>query len=230
MDGVHQHFEPRHAFEERPVLPRRVQIQPHLDVRHVAQHAADERVSQCQHVRREPQLEVHGGDELPLATDRADAACVVEVAAHRLLHQHRRAGRQAFEDAGDVLRRYCDVEHRSGRRERIVERCEDAWDAARRRALAGGSQIDVEDAGDWEAEPRVHGQMRVAHDAARADDDDRPRRGGQRPLLAQIAGRDHSVNTSSIFAHNSPGCAPGAGSCSDAISFCHSRMRGSLPM
>ena len=141
MDRVHQHLEPRHALQERPVAPRRVQVEPHLDVGDVAEQAARQRVAQRQHVRREAQLEVDGGDELPLAAEVADALRVVEVAAHRLLDEHRGAGRQAFEDAGDcraaerrrrTRRPACRPRHRATRRRAAMPKA-----CARSRLAAG---------------------------------------------------------------------------------------------
>ena len=61
VNRMHQHFEPRHALEERPVVPRRVKIDAHFDVEDVAEDAALERVADCQHVRREAELKIHRG-------------------------------------------------------------------------------------------------------------------------------------------------------------------------
>ena len=40
VNRMHQHLETRHALEERPVVPRRVKIDAHFDVEHVAEDAA----------------------------------------------------------------------------------------------------------------------------------------------------------------------------------------------
>ena len=58
---MHQHFEARHALEERPVVPRRVKIDPHFDVEDVAEDAAPESVLDRQHVGCEAELKIHCG-------------------------------------------------------------------------------------------------------------------------------------------------------------------------
>src|SRR6267154_6186835 len=83
MNRVEQDLEPRHSFEERPVVPRRMEIEPHFDVKHVAEDAARESVVERQHVGREAKLKIHGGDEAALAANRDDAARVGEIATHR---------------------------------------------------------------------------------------------------------------------------------------------------
>ena len=170
-------------------------------------------------------------DELALAADREDAARVVEIAAHRLLDECRAAlaacarGCRRCSPGGTATSKTA-----SGADERFVEEVNTRWKRELLGSLARGVGVDVEDAGDGEAEARVHGQVRVADDAAGADDDDRARgrtaaaTAGVRPARSSVTAR----TPASSSAHHSPGCAPGAGSCSDSISRCHSRRVASL--
>ena len=119
---------------------------------------------------------------------REDAAGVVEIAAHGLLDEDGGAFGHALDDGGNLAGRDGDVEDGAGRGERVIERGEDAVDGEVGGALRRGVGVDVEDAGDGEAERAVRGQVRVAHDAAGADDDDRARGAGAGPLLLEVEG------------------------------------------
>src|SRR5258707_15345575 len=87
VNRVEQDLEPRHSLEERPVVPRRMQIEPHLDVEHVAEDATRECVFEREHVGGEAKLKIHGRDEAALAAYRDDASGVRETAAQGLLNK-----------------------------------------------------------------------------------------------------------------------------------------------
>ena len=181
VNRMHQHFEARHALEERPVVPRRVQIDPHFDVEDVAEEAR---------ARARPGA--------PACWVRSGAGNsprhVVFARGRSRLCGARRQGRgpSASESAprrrtaaAQGHRRYLPAE---SRRRRLRHASRRLHRATRTRAESqtplrarGCRRVHVEDAGDRKAEPLVHRQMRVANDTARADHDDRPRRRRPRP-------------------------------------------------
>src|SRR4051794_29787517 len=75
----------------------------------------------------------------------------------------------------------------------------ECWEGARFPALGdfeGAVVIEVEDTGDREVRETIGGEVGVVHDAAGADDDDRPGRGRARPTLAQFTHRNGHVLSS----------------------------------
>ena len=142
-----------------------------------------QQIAKREHVRAEAQLKIHRGDETELAADGDDRSCRGEIFAHRLLNEHGRAARQLFQHAGDLIARHRHVEHGIRQRRRLRRATENTVDTPNRLAVSrDASRIDVVEARDGKLQPLVHGQVRRAHDAAGADDDDRarPRRHGPR--------------------------------------------------
>ncbi len=145
--------------------------------------AADQ-IAQRQHVRAEAKLKIHCGDEPQIAADVQDRPRGREIFAHRLLNQHRRAARQVFQHARDLIAGNGDIEDRIRRTGRFGERCKDLRHAEALRRFARHVRLDVVNAGDGKFQALVNRQVRGAHDAAGADDDDRAAGATARPMPA----------------------------------------------
>ena len=122
VDRVHGDLDARHADEERKQVPGRVDVGVHFHIDKPAEGATLEQVVDRQHHRREAQLEVDGGLQVLAPTGGQDRRRLGEIAAHRLLDQHRGAVRQAIEDA-EVHRRGAGRGRRGRRAWRWPPRC-----------------------------------------------------------------------------------------------------------
>ncbi len=182
---MHQDFEPRLSLEKRPVVPRGVKDDADLEVQEIAEDAARERIANREHVWREAKLKVHRGDQAAFAAKGQDSARIGEIASHRLLNQDGGVGRHLLHDTGYLRWRDGEIEHRAVKAERILDRFERPRQPEAAKRFDRRIAVDVEDAGDGEAEARIDGKMRVADDAAGADDDDRARPPGNRPSLVE---------------------------------------------
>jgi hypothetical protein len=122
VNRMHHDLETWHGLEKRPISPRRVKVDAHFEVGHLAEDAAHERVLERKHVGRKAKLKIDRGQDSAFAANRADATRVGEIAAHRFLDHHRGAGRDPLDDSRDMNRWYRDVEDDTGRLPRGVER------------------------------------------------------------------------------------------------------------
>jgi hypothetical protein len=186
VNRVVQDLETRCAAQERPLRPWLSIDDAHFDVGHRAEPPIPDQTGQYEHVRTEAQLKVDRRHQPPVAAGLEDQPCRVEVLAHRLLNQNRRAFRQPADDRHDLIAGDCDVEYRIAAGYRFIESGKHARQGERSCRLLRRVRPDVEDAGDWQSEPLIRGEVSGAHDGAGADDDDRARIGWNGPRLPKV--------------------------------------------
>ena len=174
---MHQDFEPRHSLQKRPVLPRRMQIDAHLDVEHVAEDAAlrarpsaracwarseaensSRRRVFARGISRESAARRR--DRVPSASGSAPRAPAATAPGHR----RSLSGGIATSKTAPGVAAASSIEANT----RAIP------NASARSRLASG--FTIENSRDRKSEPLVHRQMRVANDAAGADHHDRSRR------------------------------------------------------
>ena len=95
-------------------------------------------------------------------------------------------------------RRGSHVEYHVLLRRGFFERAEDGGDAPLAGERAGAFPVEVEQAGHGKARLAIGGKVRVPGDSARAEDHDRARRRGHRPLLLEIG--DHASASTRAWA------------------------------
>lgn len=184
VNGMDCDLHPRHALQEREQVPGREEVEVDLDVRQSSEDALVQRVRHRQHHRREAELEVDRRRQAPFASQVQNTRRIVEVAAHRLLQQHRRLHRQGGQDVEMRLRREGKVEHGIREGGGVREAVEDG-NVPRGRHRLGPGAIPIIEPGDREASQSVGGQMRVLHDAPGSNDDDGPGRDRWSPGLLE---------------------------------------------
>ena len=97
VDRVDGDLYARKIFQEGEEGPGRVDRHTRLDVDEPPEEAAVDRVLDRERHRREAQLEIDRGLELPLAAGHENRRRLVEIGPHRLLDHDSGAGGQAFE-------------------------------------------------------------------------------------------------------------------------------------
>ena len=122
-----------------------------------------------------------------LAAKQSNAAGVVEVPAHRLLHQDDGPRRDLSEHVKRVFRRDGDIEHRVRLGDRLFDRIVNASYVETRGGGLATRRIDIINTRHRQASVSISGQMRIVDDSARAEHHDRSRAGRQRPSVAQRA-------------------------------------------
>ncbi len=181
---MHCDFDPRRALEEGEQFPWRHEVQMHFGIDQLAQPAALQRIGHRQHHRGKPQLEIDRRDQLLGAAQLEDGAGFVQIPAHRLLQQHRRAIGQLGQYVQMRGRGQGQVIDRIGGGDGFFQRRE-GYDIPLGGQRLGLVAVDIEYAGDRQVRQPIGRQVGIVDDAAGPDDHDRARRAGARPALAQ---------------------------------------------
>src|SRR6266849_5074003 len=188
MNAMDEDLNARFMAQEWKKLPRCPQIQANFEIHDAARFATLNEVLNGEHERAEAELKIYRGLEVFGPANLEDSPRAVECRAHRLLHHHCRVVGKRSEDRFMRLRWRAQIEDGSGHGNGLFQRAEYAREVELLRPFLSDFRIEIEHAGHGEASLAIGGQVRVADDVARTDDDDRSRLGGPRPGLGKLIG------------------------------------------